>query len=96
MINSNELFRTYVRTTIASAQRGLITSLEAVAGVSGYYNALEDLNGADELTQLYHGLGMQALLGTTEQRTHARAVLESPEKALSQILDSPAGFLPLT
>lgn len=75
-MNSNELFKTFIVTQHATAHRGFITGTEAHKAIEGYYKALEDMGGTDELTALYMDLARYVYAGTPTQAENARNILE--------------------
>jgi hypothetical protein len=86
MQNSNELFKTFILNQLSLAKRKLITGLQAHDGINGYYKALKDLNGVDDLTTLYRDLAGYVYGGTTTQATNARYILEG-KASLSDLLE---------
>ena len=76
MNNSNELFKTFILNNLSMTRRGFITDDLANESIRGYYKALVDLNGVDDLTTLYKDLAGYVYGGTTTQATNARAILE--------------------
>ena len=84
-MNSNELFKTFIVTQHTTARAGFITGTEAHKAIEGYYKALEDMDGTDELTTLYKDLAGYVYRGTTTQADKARAILEGT--TLSDLLD---------
>lgn len=74
-MNSNELFKTFIVTQHTTARAGFITGTEAHKAIEGYYKALEDMGGTDELTELYRELANYVYAGTATQAENARNVL---------------------
>lgn len=75
MNNSNELFKTFIINNLKLAKRGMIPKEFAQQSIMGYYKALEDLNGVDELTTLYKDLAGFIYCGTRTQRENAENIL---------------------
>lgn len=86
MQNSNELFKTFILNQLSLAKRKLITDTQAYDGINGYYKALEDLNGVDDLTTLYKQLAGYVILGTNTQQKNAKDLLNGTLD-LSTVLD---------
>ena len=85
MNNSNELFKTFILQQLSMARRGFITDDLANKAIRGYYKALVDLNGVDDLTTLYKDLADCVYGGTSTQATNARDILEG-KASLSDLL----------
>lgn len=79
-MNSNELFKTFIVTQHTTARRGFITATEAYKAIEGYYKALEDMDGIDELTELYMDLANYVYAGTATQAENARNILNGKIK----------------
>ena len=79
-MNSNELFKTFIVTQHTTAHRGFITGTEAHKAIEGYYKALEDMDGTDELTELYRELANYVYSGTATQAENARNILNGTLK----------------
>ena len=79
-MNSNELFKTFIVTQHATILRGFITTEEAHRAIEGYYKALEDMDGIDELTELYMDLANYVHAGTPKQAENARNILNDKLK----------------
>lgn len=86
MQNSNELFKTFILNNLALSRRGAIPKEFAQQSISGYYKALKDLNGVDEVTNLYKDLAGYVYGGTTTQQKNAMDLLNGTLD-LSPILD---------
>lgn len=86
MNNSNELFRTFILSILASTNNGRFKRPTGTLQVIGYYQALEDLNGVDELTRLYKQLATIALSDDLRSREEAQRILANPMDALETIL----------
>ena len=67
-------------------RRGAIDSNQVSTAIKGYYTALADMNGADELTKQYKELAGLVLFGTPNQAKNAWALLDG-SLDLSNILD---------
>lgn len=85
-MNSNELFKTYIVNTLQMVARGILTGVQAQEGINGYYKALEDMKGTDELTTLYNHLSYYALSGTVTQSENARNILKG-NISITDLLD---------
>lgn len=86
MNNSNEFFRTFILSILASTNKGHFKRPTGTLQVIGYYQALEDLNGIDELTRLYKQLAVIALSDDPTRREEAQRILANPMDALKTIL----------
>lgn len=86
MQNSNELFKTFILNNLSLIRRGFITDDLANEAIRGYYKALQDLNGVDDLTTLYKDLAGYVLAGTTTQQENAKNLLNG-KLDLSTVLD---------
>lgn len=86
MNNSNELYKTFILNQLAMVRRGAIDTNQASTAIKGYYTALADMDGADELTKQYKELAGLVLFGTPNQAKNARALLEG-SLDLSNMLD---------
>ena len=86
MNNSNELFKTFILQQLAMVRRGFITGGQANGAIKGYYKALADLGGTDELTTLYKDLAGYVYGGTHNQQKNARDLLEGTLD-ISTVLD---------
>lgn len=86
MNNSNELYKTFILSQLSMVRRGAIDTSQVSTAIKGYYTALADMDGADELTKQYKELAGLVLFGTPNQAKNARALLEG-KLDLSNILD---------
>lgn len=86
MNNSNELYKTFILNQLAMVRRGAIDPNQVSTAIKGYYTALADMDGADELTKQYKELAGLVLFGTPNQAKNARALLEG-NLDLSNILN---------
>lgn len=86
MNNSNQLFKTFILNQLAMVRRGAIDTNQVSTAIKGYYTALADMDGADELTKQYKELAGLVLFGTPNQAKNARALLEG-NLDLSNMLD---------
>lgn len=86
MNNSNELYKTFILNQLAMVRRGAIDTNQVSTAIKGYYTALVDMDGADELTKQYKELAGLVLFGTPNQAKNAQALLEG-KLDLSNMLD---------
>ena len=86
MQNSNELFKTFILNNLSMTRRGIIPEEFAQQSIAGYYKALADLGGTDELTTLYKDLAGYVYGGTPNQQKNAKDLLEGTLD-LSTVLD---------
>lgn len=76
MNNSNQLFKTFILGQLSMIRRGTVDENQASTAIKGYFTALADMDGADELTKQYKELAGLVLFGTPNQAKNAQALLE--------------------